>query len=97
MKYWREIGLVIGTASILSACGNGQSACEEAIRKTLPIPNSYELVTAVEEPGETPAMTYYVIEYTTSRNGRRMRETVHCSYQPDFNEAVPNLLSAKSI
>jgi len=79
----------------LSACDRGPQACEEAIKGKLAQPDSYEKISVTHEPGETPAMTYYVIDYyTRGPDGLKVRERVHCSYMPDFDEAAPHLLQS---
>lgn len=58
-------------------------------------PDSYEEISVTHEPGKTPAMTYYIIDYQMrSSAGQKVRERVHCSYMPDFDEAVPHLVQS---
>jgi len=85
--------LVLAATIALAGCDRGLSACEQATQSALAPDVSYQQVGAEEEPGVTPAMTYYVIDYiVTDRRGTRLRERVHCSYMRDTGEAVPHLI-----
>lgn len=89
-KYLLGIGAVV-----LFGCDRGMSECEKATRAALPSASVYERARAVEEPGETPAMTYFVIDYfVTDRNGQRTLEQVHCAYMRDFGEATVHRITS---
>ena len=80
--------LVLAAAIALTGCNRGGSACERAAKAALPAQSKYQQITTKEEPGETPAMTYWVIDYfVTAPGGSRRRERVHCSYMRDTGEA----------
>lgn len=69
--------------------------CERATRTALPAQSKYQQIAAKEEPGETPAMTYWVIDYfVTTPNGVRRQERVHCSYMRDTGEAEPRRIAS---
>lgn len=90
-----ERSLILAAAITLGGCSNGMSACERATKAALPLQSKYQEIAAREEPGETPAMTYYVIDYfVTAPSGKRMREQVHCSYWRDTGEAEPHRTSS---
>lgn len=73
------------------------SACETATRNAVDMPSTYRQIAAKEEPGQTPAMTYFVIDYfTTAPNSERIRERVHCSYMRDTGKATPHVISSKT-
>jgi hypothetical protein len=87
--------ILAAATTMLAGCDRGMSACEEATRAALPLPASYQKIAAEEEPGETPAMTYFVIDYfATAPSGQRVREQVHCSYMRDTGEAVPHRIAS---
>ena len=87
--------LVLTTAITLAGCNRGMSACERATRTTLPAQSKYQQIAAKEQPGETPAMTYWVIDYfVTAPSGARRREQVHCSYMRDTGEAEPHRIAS---
>jgi len=90
-----RILLAISASITLAACGKSESACERATRATLSAGSEYQKIAAKEEPGETPVMTYWVIDYfVTAPNGARRRETVHCSYVYDTGEAIPHRIAS---
>ncbi len=63
----------------------------------LPLQSRYHLIEAREDPGETPAMTYYDIEYeVTLPSGERRRERVYCAYMRDTGEATPRQIPLSS-
>jgi len=71
------------------------SACEQATRAGLPPQSKYQRIAAKEEPGETTAMTYYVIDYfVTGASGKRLREQVYCAYWRDSGEAEPHRITS---
>lgn len=87
--------LVFATAITLTGCNRGGSACERAAKAALPAQSKYQQITAKEEPGETPAMSYWVIDYfVTAPDGSRQRERVHCSYMRDTGEAKPHRIAS---
>lgn len=84
---------VLTAMAVLAGCGTGRSACEQATRDALPSGTRYEQLAVREEPGETPAMTYFVIDYIATRpDGGPVRESVHCAYMRDTGEATPHLI-----
>ena len=81
----RALSLVL--FATLCGCDRGISDCEKATRDALANPESYERIAAKEDPGLTPAMTYYEIDYTArDARGRRMREQVYCSYWGEYGK-----------
>lgn len=90
MKTFRP-ALILVAATALGGCDRGISDCEEATQAAFPAQSNYQKITTQEDPGETPAMTYYVIDYfVTAPSGQRLREQVHCSYMRDTSEAIPH-------
>ena len=87
--------LIFAAATMLVGCDKGRSACKKVTQAALTKQSGYQEIATREEPGETPAMTYYVIDYiVTATGGRRLREQVHCSYMRDTGEAVPHRVSS---
>jgi len=75
-------------ASALAGCSDGLAECERKAGSVLPERAGYRRISAREEPGETPAMTYWIIEYiVTDPGGAQRREYVHCAYMRDLEEA----------
>ncbi len=73
----------------LLGCDRGVPNCEKAIRGALANPDSYRKIAAMEDPGLTPAMTYYVIDYlATDAKGQRKREQVYCSYWGEYEKVA---------
>ena len=88
--------LAIASALLLMGSGRGMSACESVTRSAVEMPSTFRKITAREEPGQTPAMTYFVVDYyTTAMDGKRMRERVHCSYMRDTEKATPRVISSE--
>jgi hypothetical protein len=81
----RAISLAV--FATLCGCDRGMADCEKAARDALANPASYQRVAAREDPGLTPAMTYYEIDYiATDAKGQRKREQVYCSYWGERGE-----------
>ncbi|MGC6329188.1 hypothetical protein [Rhizorhabdus sp. FW153] len=80
--------MMIALAPALAGCSAGLAECEREARSTLPEQAGYQRISAREEPGETPAMTYWIIEYlVTDPGGAQRREYVHCAYMRDMEDA----------
>jgi hypothetical protein len=85
--------LALAVFVTLLGCDRGMSDCERATRNALANPESYQKIAAKEDPGLTPAMTYYVIDYmATDAKGRRVREQVYCSYWGERGEVAGSRL-----
>ena len=85
--------LSLALFATLCGCDRGMSDCEKATRDALANPESYQKIAGKEDPGLTPAMTYYVIDYmATDAKGQRKREQVYCSYWGEYREVAETRL-----
>jgi hypothetical protein len=83
-----RILIMLTAASALAGCSGGLGECERKARSVLPERAGYLRISAREEPGETPAMTYWIIAYlVTDPDGSQRHEYVHCAYMRDLEEA----------
>lgn len=84
---YRSVMMIAG-ASALAGCNAGLADCEREARSALPENTGYQRISAREEPGETPAMTYWIIDYlVTDPGGSQRLGNVHCAYMRDLDEA----------
>lgn len=91
-----RLALLLASTVILAGCDGGKSACDQATRNALAPGSTYKRLAITEDSGQTPAMTYYVVDYlVTDTRGARRQEQVHCAYMRDTAEATPHLISSR--
>lgn len=91
------MGAIAAIATLMLATyDQGPVRCEKAAKAISANPSTYRTIRVAEDPGQTRAMTYYIIDYLVKdSNGKEIRERVHCSYMRDTGVTTPHRISSE--